>query len=258
MSTNDSKARYELAGFFETYLRTSDEKSRVALEIAKALKDYPSQSILDIGTGDGSLIRKIVHHATSEGQTIERVVCLDQTSTAEVGFVENKKMYAVNWSFHQCDYAKYIKDLTPNSFDVSIASHSLYWDQNIDQTLSSMLRVACTSIVVMRDNGLLLKLERDLLEQVIESPRNYFSSSTITERLQVMGANFSLTKVPCILRIPSADSPDLINLIAFLCDVDISKVTSQLVASFLNIVNGDSVEVPYFVDVILIRRFDVD
>ena len=200
---------------FEKFVRWSDEKSKMALAIGTIIGSKKS-TMLDIGTGDGSLLRLIealFDHITAVEPGAQGFDLLSKTCSPDK---------------YTLIHAPFEKTTLEGPFDIIMASYSLRY-------ISNPFFELCRIRDLLKDSGkfllidlspdsefweFYLKHEKDVLGVNVANPAEYDYRDILKKIFDVKEVHFTST-----LSIPSVD--DALSILDFFYDIEFSKIKEE-------------------------------
>ena len=139
-----------------------------------------------------------------------------------------------------------------NTFDWVIASHSLYWMNNVSENINSISKLGKNGAIVMRDPGVLHQIEIKYRPLMTKKVKTFYSSADVVEELNILNVAHTVQSFSATMNVTAPDTSQFKQLAGFLLDLTLDEIDPQYLESLhkeLNVKNGKS---SYGIDIIWI------
>jgi ubiquinone/menaquinone biosynthesis C-methylase UbiE len=203
-----------------SYFRFSSEKQVLTREIVNLIKPEKSLSLLDVGCGEGYVIRKL-------HREVNHCVALDPDArmleTLKIHLADNSNVIFVK---------KKLEDFrTGERFDVTLSSHTLSFFSNKQNAIDKMLSLTKSEgrlvLVLHCYDSEQLGMLREFVAECTrrEKKIDHIDAETLCCYLVKRGLNPTLKRVETIAIFPSIES--LLHLSYFLFRVDYARASKR-------------------------------
>jgi len=200
------------------FFRFSNEKTILVREIVRIMQPQKSYSVIDIGCGEGYVIREI-------HKKVKKCVALDpdpEMLDILKQKIENSNVFFVPKRFE--DYESNEK------FDITLTSHTLSFFKNKWNAIKKMLyytKKGGKAIIVLHSNSSeQFRILEEMFRKAYKKRINHIYAEALCNHLVACGFEPKLDKVETVLRLPSLDTA--CEMSYFLFRIDYQKATSEI------------------------------
>ena len=208
----------KISGDIKDFFKFSNEKYVLTDKIVEVIEPKKSYSILDVGCGEGYVIRKIYRQvkrcvALDPDQRMLEILRRHVNSNSKVAFVDKK-----------------LEDFeTTERFDVTLSSHTISFFEDKQQAISKMLdhtkKDGKLVLVLHCYSSEQLQMLREMFVTIKGREINHIYAESLYTYLAKRGFDPKLEKVETVARFPSLEIP--LRLSYFLFRTDYDRASSQ-------------------------------
>ena len=201
------------------FFRFSNEKTILVKEIIRIMRPQESHSVLDIGCGEGYVIREI-------HKKVKKCVALDPDPEM-LDILKQKIGNCSNVFF----VPKRFEDYENNEkFDITLTSHTLSFFENKWNAIMKMLnytKKGGKAIIVLHSSfSEQFQILEEMFHKAYKKRINHIYSEVLYSHLVACSFEPKLDKVETVLKLPSLDTA--CEMSYFLFRIDYQKATSEI------------------------------
>ncbi|ETW99683.1 MAG: hypothetical protein ETSY1_14055, partial [Candidatus Entotheonella factor] len=140
---------YDQLDFFNTFLSNTTEKKLFIESFAKKFHFERKRNFLDLGCNEGVLTLKLMNQIQPCLAPDSFLVGVDPCANAIDAFSKKELPDNLSARFH-AETAEAFLEKNTQTFDWVIASHCLYWSDDLKRSVDMILNSARSGVIVMR------------------------------------------------------------------------------------------------------------
>lgn len=235
-----AKEMYDKMEFFNSYFGRASEKTIILEEFKKRFSN-PSKSkvsVLDLGCHDGTLISKLFNVVQEELKQGVILTGVEPSSEAIKSF--SKRSFGpidVELNLHTLTAESYLESVNDKiNYDWVLASQCLYWTQNLESTISKIIKKGSKSLIVLRGHYGIYQIQSEFKNLLGNKNEKLYTSDDIDLVLKALKTDFERQDFQTSIEIPDSSSVEFIWLMSFFLQTtedrfssdDISRIKSYL------------------------------
>jgi hypothetical protein len=207
---------YDRKEFFSAYFSRASEKSTLVdsfkFHFGKPIKD--SIRILDLGCHDGTLILRMLDAVKDKLPGSVHLTGVDPSEAALNEFKAKKLMTGVTAEFFNETTEKFLVRGS-KKFDWVVASHCLYWSDNLRLVLRQTLDLGDSIVIVMRRPRGIYQIQKYFKRLLGNPNEKFYTSQDVDETLTEMKIKFTREDHRTKIDLPDPTSEEFKWLISF-------------------------------------------
>jgi len=239
--------------FFDSYLKTTTEKLHFINCFLKKSQNKHIDSILDLGSFDGSLFLRLIIELLNNNFSIKNLSAVEPSlipiNKMKEAILHSETLSKIQWNIHNEPMEIFLSNHT-QLYDWVIASHSLYWMNDLDWILNKILSLSKNGVIVIRDNSLLYALESKYRPLMTQKKKKQYSSQNIIDFFDQNNIPYLVDKFEASMTIPEINSIEFKNLVGFLLDLTLVELDEGLFPSIYSDMNIAHNKTSYSIDMI--------
>ncbi len=212
---------------FASYLRTSDEKPKLARAIAdeiKALGLTGRRVIADIGCHEGRLLGLLLDELGDLWDPRGLIHCIDPNARALEVLAHKFESKPYRLELHPLTASEFLEK-NGDFLDVALAAHSLYWESDLRATVEKIAAASGTVFLVVNEGEGFLPLRREFEPELSDRGFHLHTGQSILGVLRAFGLAPRAREITCHVPIPTGD--DFLDFAGFVLQLPRSAVTES-------------------------------
>jgi hypothetical protein len=236
-----NKNMYDSAVSFATYLKKSTEKSQFVKSFEKrfhTIENLKINSIFDVGCHDGDLTLWYLDKIKNKLTDSCVVTCLDPSNEALIRFSQKQLINNIDFNFVTSKVENFI---FKSKYDLIVASHSLYWTDDLNSILKQISDNSKFAVVVLREEVGIYEIQSRFKELIGNKDEKLYTANNIESVLKDLNINFIQERIRAEIELPDKDSKAYQDLVAFFLQTTstaISKDKKHEIDEYLNTKDG--------------------
>lgn len=235
---------YNSPTIFSTYLRKSTEKAQFIKSFKNRISSGPDSKIntlLDIGCHDGELTLWHLNEISNHCSKTASIEVLDPSLDALDRFKKRNLPTQFQFNFHGKRIENFEFDQSNKKFDFIVASHCLYWSEDLTSVLLQICNSAKRAVVILRENVGIYEVQKQFSHLLGNKDEQLYTAENIEAILKAHNVAFEREKIQTTIEIPTYKSQAYEDLISFFLQTKINSISDNEridVDNFLQARNG--------------------
>ena len=205
---------YDQLDFFNTFLSNTTEKQIFIESFAKKFNTPKPFQILDLGCNEGVLTLKLLDQIQPFLSPDSLLVGVDPCENAVNAFAQKPLPDNLSACFH-AETAEAFLDKNTKVFDWTIASHCLYWSDDLERTVEMILQSARSGVIVLRGAYGVNQLQVQFKDWLGDPTGKQYVADDLEPIFESLNCPVVREDHESIIHIPPHESPWFRELVAF-------------------------------------------
>ncbi len=218
---------YDRQEFFETYFAKASEKPLFIESFSKHFETQAdSLSILDLGCHDGTLMLRLLDKIKTHLPAEVRVVGVDPSEPSVRKFETKQLPDGVSLECHTLTGEDFLSR-DERQFTWIIASHCLYWTEDLERTLRSISERSDNAVVVFRGSRGIFEIQSQFKDLLGNPNEKLYTADDISRSFDVLGIQYSKEIHQTSIEIPKPDSQEFRWIVSFFLQTSEERINSE-------------------------------
>ena len=212
---------YDRVEFFNAYFRNASEKQLFLDSFTRRAKDKINSelSILDLGSHDGSLVLRVLESVNASKNVGINLTAVDPSSAALENFSKKNIPKNVSLNCYPATAEEYLSKCN-RQFDWVIASHCLYWTENLGEVLRRITSCSNSGVIVLRGHKGIHEIQSKFRQLLGNEKERLYQADDIESELYLIKVPFEREDITSHIEIPDLDSREFRWMASFFLQSD--------------------------------------